>query len=296
VARTVADADPDARRLLDDALAANGGPITVMGVGYGRFAGYPDAEPASWLLERGLLLPVTYSQLVAPREAALGLRGGLVFPDWPQPPSAATQGPGAGGIAEAEDRAAAAATRAVVAAEGVCARLDREPLGLVRAGTVAVRDLARLESAQYHVERVIELRDRQSRFFGLVTAEDAILLVAVGEVTAGVDLSLLREADVAVDRAGGMARLTLPAPQVLSVRLDNGRTWTYSRTTDLLAQRHEDLETRARQEAERTLEQSALEGGILDRAREQAARTIESLVHSLGYAEVTIAWREAEPQ
>jgi hypothetical protein len=161
---------------------------------------------------------------------------------------------------------------------------------------VAVRDLARLESAQYHVERVIELRDRQSRFFGLVTAEDAILLVAVGEVTAGVDLSLLREADVTVDRAGGMARLTLPAPQVLSVRLDNERTWTYSRTTDLLAQRHEDLETRARQEAERTLEQSALEGGILDRAREQAARTIESLVHSLGYAEVTIAWREAEPQ
>jgi Helicase conserved C-terminal domain len=163
-ARAVADADPDARRLLDEALAS-AGPITVMGVGYGRFAGYPDAEPASWLLERGLLLPVTYSQLVVPREAALGLRGGLVFPHWPQPPSATTPtvpevaGPGtaappeaattpaapaAVGIADAGERAAAAATRAVVAAEGVCARLDREPLGLVRAGTVAVRDLARL--------------------------------------------------------------------------------------------------------------------------------------------------------
>src|SRR5215212_3414347 len=143
-ARAVADAEPDARRLLDEALASTG-PITVMGVGYGRFAGYPDAEPASWLLERGLLLPVTYSQLVVPREAALGLRGGLVFPDWPQPPPTATASVSeAAGIAEAEDRAAAAATRAVVAAEGVCTRLDREPLGLVRAGTVAVRDLARL--------------------------------------------------------------------------------------------------------------------------------------------------------
>ena len=85
VARVAAEADQDARRLLDEALASVG-PITVMGVGYGRFAGYPDAEPASWLLERGLLLPVTYSQLVVPREARLGLRGGLVFPEWPQPP------------------------------------------------------------------------------------------------------------------------------------------------------------------------------------------------------------------
>jgi Helicase conserved C-terminal domain len=139
VARAVADADQDARRLLEEALAVTG-PITVMGVGYGRFAGYPDAEPASWLLERGLLLPVTYSQLVVPREATLGLRGGLVFPTWPEPPAVEALDP----LPDAPARAAAAATRAVVAAEGVCARLDRDPLPLVRAGTVAVRDLGRL--------------------------------------------------------------------------------------------------------------------------------------------------------
>jgi Helicase conserved C-terminal domain len=139
VARAVAEADQDARRLLEEALAASG-PITVMGVGYGRFAGYPDAEPASWLLERGLLLPVTYSQLVVPREAALGLRGGLVFPTWPEPPVVEPLGP----VPDAPARAAAAAARAVVAAEGICARLDRDPLPLVRAGTVAVRDLGRL--------------------------------------------------------------------------------------------------------------------------------------------------------
>ena len=46
VARVVAGTDPDARRLLDEALAT-AGPITVMGVGYGRFAGYPYAAPAS---------------------------------------------------------------------------------------------------------------------------------------------------------------------------------------------------------------------------------------------------------
>jgi Helicase conserved C-terminal domain len=139
LARALEAASAEVLRLLDEALAAPG-PITVMGVGYGRFAGYPDAEPASWLLGRGLLMPVTYNQLAVPGEAALGIRGGLVFPEWPGPPSdepldAVPDGPAL---------AAAAATRAVVAAEGICTRLDREPLPLVRAGTVAVRDLRRL--------------------------------------------------------------------------------------------------------------------------------------------------------
>jgi Helicase conserved C-terminal domain len=165
VARAAGEADPDARRLLDEALAAPG-PITVMGVGYGRFAGYPDAEPASWLLERGLLLPVTYSQLVVPREAALGLRGGLVFPEWPAPPALAPLDP----VPHGPERAAAAAARAVVAAEGVCARLDREPLPLVRAGTVAVRDLGRLA-------RDLDLADEELAFLVDLLVEAGVLAV-----------------------------------------------------------------------------------------------------------------------
>ncbi len=161
---------------------------------------------------------------------------------------------------------------------------------------VAVRDLARLESMEYHVERVIDVRDRQSLLFGLVKTQDAILLVAVGTVTAGVDLSLLRDGDVAVDPARGTARITLPPAVVLSTRLDNERSWVYARTTDLLAKRHEDLESRARLEAERTLQQTAIEGGILERARVNAERTVAALVRSLGYADVTVVSRAEDPR
>jgi hypothetical protein len=139
VIKVLARADEGARRLLDQALRA-GGPITVMGVGYGRFAGYPDAEPAAWLAEHGLLMPVAYNQLVVPREAVLGLRGGHVFPDWPEPPPP----PRARPMPDADGRAAAAALRAAVAAEGMVVWLDRRPLTLIQAGTVAVRDLRRL--------------------------------------------------------------------------------------------------------------------------------------------------------
>jgi Helicase conserved C-terminal domain len=181
VARAAAEADQDARRLLEEALAATG-PITVMGVGYGRFAGYPDAEPASWLLERGLLLPVTYSQLVVPREAALGLRGGLVFPDWPEPPAVELLDP----LPDGPARAAAAATRAVVAAEGLCARLDREPLALVRAGTVAVRDLGRLA-------RDLDLADQELALLVDLLVEVGVL--AVGGPFGQRSLGLRPEAD-----------------------------------------------------------------------------------------------------
>jgi hypothetical protein len=161
---------------------------------------------------------------------------------------------------------------------------------------VAVRDLARLESAEYHVERVIDLRDRQERVFGLVQAEDAILLVAVGKVQAGVDLSQVEPEDVVVDEEASRVEITLPEPEVFDTFLDNERTFVHSRETDVLARRAIDLETRARQEAERTLTAAALEGGILDRARDNAERTVRSLVGGLGYREVTIRFGDSAPR
>jgi Helicase conserved C-terminal domain len=181
VARALAGAGDAAMRLLEEALAASG-PITVMGVGYGRFAGYPDAEPATWLLDHGLLLPVTYSQLVVPREAALGLRGGLVFPDWPPPPAMEPLDP----VAHGQDRAVAAATRAVVAAEGICNRLDRRPLPLVRAGTVAVRDLRLLA-------RELDLAGEQLALLVDLLVEAGVL--AVGGPFGQRSLGLRPEAD-----------------------------------------------------------------------------------------------------
>ena len=156
---------------------------------------------------------------------------------------------------------------------------------------VAVRDLARLETTSYHVERVIDLRDKQRRLFGLLESEDAILLIAAGDVSAGVDLTEMRDGDVVIDPERGTATITLPPPRVLSTRLDSDRTFVHTRQTDLLARRSQTLETRARQEAERTLEQAALDGGILERARDNAARTVETLVRSLGYDSVEIRHR-----
>jgi hypothetical protein len=156
----------------------------------------------------------------------------------------------------------------------------------------AIRELSRLEGAQYHMERVVDLSEKQSKFFGLIEAEDAILLVAAGDVIAGVDLAELREGDVVIDDTKTRAKITLPPPKVLSARLDSERTYVHTRKTDTLAQRKETLETRARQEAERSIVEAAKQSGILERARQSTKKTVETLVRSLGYSEVVVEFRE----
>ena len=60
----------------------------------------------------------------------------------------------------------------------------------------------------------------------------------------------------------------------------------------MLAKRHEELESKARKEAERALAEAAREAGIVERARKSARRTLEALMRSLGYEDVSIEWRD----
>jgi Protein of unknown function (DUF4230) len=162
-------------------------------------------------------------------------------------------------------------------------------------GTIlmAVKDLARLETNELHMEKVIDLTDKQSRFFGLVDTSDGILLIAAGDVTVGIDLTKLSASDVEVDAATGSARLTLPPPEILSVRLDEKHTYVYRRTTGMLAARNEQLESKARQEAVRAIEEAARQSDVMDKARRQAERHLQQLFEKFGVTRTTIGWRPA---
>lgn len=157
---------------------------------------------------------------------------------------------------------------------------------------LAVRDLARLETAEVHVEKVIDLADQQSRLFGLVEGTDAILLVAVGHGTLGVDLSKMAEGDVSMDAEGKTARLRLPAPELLGAGLDEKATYVYTRSTSLLARRNEQLEGQARREAVEAIKKAAVAPDMIARAKAQAERQLRALITKLGADRVEITWRE----
>lgn len=159
---------------------------------------------------------------------------------------------------------------------------------------VAVRSLARLETVTFHMERVIELTDEQTHLFGLVGANDRILLVAAADVSAGVDLARVRPQDVEADWERRALRITLPPVELFHATLDNQRTRTYRRDTDTFAMRAEDLETRARREAERALRDAALQAGLLTRGRDNADRALRATLASLGFERIELRFREPE--
>jgi hypothetical protein len=145
-----------------------------------------------------------------------------------------------------------------------------------------VRALGRLETVEYHLEKVVS--GKSSGPLPDFLTGDRILLVAYGEVTAGVDLSALTPEDITV--VSDTVTIRLPAPQVLHRSLDNSRTYVYDRQTGLFSKPDPDLETQVRQAAEQQIMQAALEDGILDKARANAEEVLRTLITGLGYREV----------
>jgi hypothetical protein len=100
----------------------------------------------------------------------------------------------------------------------------------------------------------------------------------------------MHDGDITIDPRARSVQLQVPEPELLSVALDNQRTYVHSRNTDMLAERGDQIETRARQLAQESIQQGALDSGILQRARESAEHTLTALVRSLGYDRVSVRW------
>ena len=114
---------------------------------------------------------------------------------------------------------------------------------------------------------------------------EKVLLVAVGEVEAGVDLDELGPEDVRV--TGDTAYIDLPAARILDSSLDENKTKVYDRDRGVLKLRgNDDLIEEARREAEHRMVEAARENDILIKAPDNAEASISTLVTSLGYDEV----------
>jgi len=148
-----------------------------------------------------------------------------------------------------------------------------------------VRSLARLETAQYTIEKVITAETGQGALAGLFG--DRLLFVAHGQVIAGVDLGLLQTSDVIVS-PDGRVTMILPAAEVFVATLDNEQSYVYERQTGLFTKGEPNLETLARQAAEDEIEQAALEDGILNLAQTNAETFVERLLRSLKFTDVII--------
>ena len=169
-------------------------------------------------------------------------------------------------------------------------------LGLLRGGgtqinmgqpTVVrqIQQLQRLETVSYAMDKIIS-GDHSNAYLPKFLAGDRLLLVVHGEVVAGINLTGLQPGDVLIQ--GQKVSIHLPAVEVFSTRIDNARTKVYSRDPGIFSSPDPNLESEVREEAERQLQQDALQDGILKIAADNARSTISGMLKGFGFHEVDI--------
>jgi len=146
-----------------------------------------------------------------------------------------------------------------------------------------IQQLQRLETVSFTMDKIIS-GEHDSPYMPKFLVSDRLLLVVHGEVIGGVDLSKLQLNDVVVHDQS--ISLRLPQAQILVTRLDNAQTRVYSRDTGLFSSPDPNLESEVRQEAERQLQEAAMQGDILKTADGNARTTISSLLQGLGFKKV----------
>jgi hypothetical protein len=148
-----------------------------------------------------------------------------------------------------------------------------------------IQQLQRLETVSYTMDKIIS-GEHSNAYLPKFMAGDRLLLMVHGEVVGGINLAGLQPGDVRIQ--GQKVSIHLPAAEVFSTRIDNAKTKVYSRDTGIFSSSDPNLESEVREEAERQLQQAALQDGILKVAADNGRSTISGMLKGLGFQEIDI--------
>lgn len=147
-----------------------------------------------------------------------------------------------------------------------------------------IRELDELATVRLTESVVVTRESGGSRLERALTGE-RVLLVATGEVEAGVNLAEIGRDDVRVQ--ADAVTIRLPEPRILASSLDEENTRVYDRDRGLLNLGADDALVReARMDAEEEILSAARENDILGQAERNAEDSIRAFVTTLGFTEV----------
>jgi hypothetical protein len=149
-----------------------------------------------------------------------------------------------------------------------------------------IQRLNELVSVKYTVQKVVGLEEQKVPF-----GSEKLLLFVHAEVLAGIDLSKLAAADIKWLPARRM-QVMLPPPKIEHVVIDDKETKVWDRQITWWTPwvpYNPDLERQARLKAKDTVQQAAIDMGILDQARRNAEAGIRTLLETFGVKSVTLA-------
>lgn len=151
---------------------------------------------------------------------------------------------------------------------------------------VLVRQIQRLEelaTVRYSVQKVVAFEEQKQP-----VGAERILLIVQAQVRAGVDLSSMNVGNLKI-LGERHVYVAMPEPKLLGVTIDEKETRVWDRSVTWWTPWvpfNPDLERQARMAAIRSIEQTALEMGILEQAKRNARETIRGLLSQAGIERV----------
>jgi hypothetical protein len=148
-----------------------------------------------------------------------------------------------------------------------------------------IQTLSDLVTVKYVMQKVvIETAPPDSTFGQLFQGENRLLLLAQGNVKAGIDLKRISASDVRV--SGKKIYLHLPPAEITDAYLDEQQTKVIDWQRGFLRSFDQNLETAARQAAVDDIRRAARQAGILRDADERARLELAVFLNQAGYDQV----------
>jgi len=110
---------------------------------------------------------------------------------------------------------------------------------------------------------------------------DSLIMVVVGTIEAGIDVSQVTEEDIVYDEVNRTLTVTLPPPTLQSCFLDESQSYVVRRETAVFADPLDNLEDELRQRVLVYYRDTALEEGILQDAETEARASLSELLSVL---------------
>jgi len=141
-----------------------------------------------------------------------------------------------------------------------------------------VQSLSELTTTRYNYAEVVSSQVDMPAWLSTLYG-DSVVMVLVGTVEAGIDVSQISEEDIVFDETTNVLTVMLPAPVLQSCFLDESQSYVVQRNTAVFADPVDNIEDSLRGNALRFYRDTAIEEGILLDAETDAR---ESLVELLG--------------
>lgn len=149
-----------------------------------------------------------------------------------------------------------------------------------------ITSMGKLELVKYSMKDVLEKKQIHT-----ILPDERVLFVAVGEVTACIDLTKVRKQDILRDSLGNTVTVILPQPEICYAKLDHQRSKVYDVSGVILPSTTKAMIEDIYKLAEKRLLDNARDMKITDKARESAQLIFKPLLEGVSGKTVVLKFR-----